>query len=172
MIKLVPFKDKEENYELMHRWCSQEFIYEWFEQRILSLEEIKHKYKTKLNLMEQNLFFIHYNGERIGYVQIYKYKNEMYGDLSNYKNIYELDLFIGEEEYLSKGIGTVILNYITEYIYDKYSADCIVLRPFKRNIRAIKCYLKCNYVIIDEYDGIDSLGRPERYTVLRNTKNI
>ena len=160
MIKLVPFKDKEENYELMHRWCSQEFIYEWFEQRILSLDEIRHKYKTKLNC------------ERIGYVQIYKYKNEMYGDLSNYKNIYELDLFIGEEKYLSKGIGTVILNFITDYIYDAYSADCIVLRPFKRNIRAIKCYQKCNYNIIDEYDGVDSLGRPERYTVLRNTKNI
>ena len=171
MIKLIPFKDKEENYELMQRWCSQEFIYEWFEQRILSLDEIRHKYKTKLNLMEQDLFFIQYEEVRIGYVQIYKYKNIMYGDLANYSNIYELDLFIGEEEYLSKGIGTSILNYITNYIYDKYKADSIVLRQFKRNIRAIKCYLKCNYNIIDEYDGVDSLGRPERYTVLSNVKN-
>ncbi|MBR4830667.1 MAG: GNAT family N-acetyltransferase [Bacilli bacterium] len=170
MIKLVPFKDEEENYILMQRWCSQEFIYEWFEQRILSLDEIKHKYKTKLNLMEQDLFFIHYNGERIGYVQIYKYNNKLYGDLSKYNNIYELDLFIGEESYLSKGIGTHILNYITDYIYDKYKPETIVLRPFKRNIRAIKCYLKCNYEIIDEYDGVDSLGRPERYAVLSNVK--
>ena len=172
MIELIPFEDLEKNYELMQRWCSQEFIYEWFEQRILSLEEITNKYKNKLREGEQSLFFIYYDKKNIGYVQIYKYKNKMYGDLSKYKNIYELDLFIGEEAYLSKGIGTTILNFITDYIYDKYKVDSIVLRPFKRNIRAIKCYQKCNYNIIDEYDGVDSLGRPERYTVLRHNKNI
>ena len=172
MIELIPFEDLEENYNLMHRWCSQEFIYEWFEQRILSLEEITNKYKNKLREGEQALFFIYYDKKNIGYVQIYKYKNNMYGDLANYNNIYELDLFIGEESYISKGIGTQILNFINEYIYKTYSADCIVLRPFKRNIRAIKCYQKCNYNIIDEYDGVDSLGKPERYTVLRHNKNI
>lgn len=44
-IELIKFDDKNENYELMYKWCDQEFIYEWFEQRKLSLEEIENKYK-------------------------------------------------------------------------------------------------------------------------------
>ena len=34
------------------------------------------------------------------------------------------------------------MNIVNNYIYDNYSADCIVLRPFKRNTNAIKCYQK------------------------------
>lgn len=47
-IDLIEFADKKDNYELMYKWCSQEFIYEWFEQRKLSYKEIENKYKNKL----------------------------------------------------------------------------------------------------------------------------
>ncbi len=56
-------------------------------------------------------------------------------------------------------------------IYSKYNADGIILRPFKRNIRAIKCYEKCNYKIIDEYEGTDTIGNPEILTVMLNEKH-
>jgi hypothetical protein len=46
-IDLIEFTDKKDSYELMYKWCSQEFIYEWFEQRKLSYEEIENKYKNK-----------------------------------------------------------------------------------------------------------------------------
>ena len=52
MIKLIPFEDKEENYDLLYKWCSHEFVYEWFEQRIISLDEIRSKYKNKLKVGE------------------------------------------------------------------------------------------------------------------------
>ena len=35
-IELIAFKDEKETYELIHKWCSQKYIYEWFEQRALS----------------------------------------------------------------------------------------------------------------------------------------
>ena len=62
-IELIEFTDKKDNYELMYKWCSQEFIYEWFEQRKISLEEIENKYKNKLLENQQHLFFINYNEE-------------------------------------------------------------------------------------------------------------
>ena len=34
-IGLIEFTDKKDNYELLYKWCSQKFIYEWFEQRKL-----------------------------------------------------------------------------------------------------------------------------------------
>ena len=80
-------EDSVEEYKLLHKWCSQEFVYEWFEQRKLSYEEIKNKYKTKLENKIQDLFIINYNKKDIGLVQIYKYDN--YIELNGYKNIYE-----------------------------------------------------------------------------------
>ena len=155
----------------LYKWCSQEFVYEWFEQRKLSYDEIKNKYKNKLKNKIQDLFIITHNNIDIGLVQIYKYNNEIkLKQLQNYKNIYEYDLFIGEEDYLSKGIGSNVVKLINKMIYEKYNSDAIILRPFKRNVRAIKCYEKCKFKNIYEYIGKDTLGNKEDIIVLLNKK--
>ena len=167
-IDLIEFTDKKDSYELMYKWCSQEFIYEWFEQRKLSYEEIENKYKNKLLANQQQLFFINYNDNKIGFVQIYKYDDKKNEALIKYDSIYEYDIFIGEPEYLSRGLGKKIVNYVNNYIYENYLCDCIVLRPFKRNERAVKCYEKCGFEIVDEYVGSDTLGNKEKMIVLLN----
>ena len=161
-IELVNFIDNDDTYKLLHKWCSNKNVYEWFEQKVLSYDEIVSKYKHKLDDGKQKLFIIMFNDKAIGLVQIYKYGNV----IKDYKNIYEYDLFIGDSNYLSKGIGTKVVNIVNNLIFNNYLADCIVLRPFKRNERAIKCYLKCGFNIIDEYDGKDTLGNNEKYLVL------
>lgn len=160
MVELIKFTDNDANYELMYKWCSKKCIYEWFEQRVLSIDEIKIKYKGKLLDKKQDLFFISYDGVKIGFVQIYE----------SDKNIYEYDIFIGEEEYLSRGIGTIAVKYINKYIYDNYLADSIILRPFKRNIRAIKCYEKSGFNKTREYDDVDTIGNKEKYVVMINNR--
>ena len=167
-IDLIKFTDKKESYELMYKWCGQEFIYEWFEQRKLSYEEIENKYKNKLLANQQQLFFINYNDNKIGFVQIYKYDDKKNEALIKYDSIYEYDIFIGEPEYLSRGLGEKIVNFVNNYIYENYLCDCIVLRPFKRNERAVKCYEKCGFEIVDEYVGSDTLGNKEKMIVLLN----
>ena len=167
-IELVKFADTSDNYKLLHKWCSQEFIYEWFEQRVLSYEEIVKKYQTKLRNGKQQLFLISYNDKLIGYTQIYKYEGTIYNELKNDNILYEYDIFIGDIDYLSKGIGTKIVKIINDYIYLNYSADGIVLRPFERNERAIKCYLKDNFKIITEYQDKDTVGNKEILAVLVN----
>jgi len=170
-IDLIEFTDKKDSYELMYKWCSQEFIYEWFEQRKLSYEEIENKYKNKLLANQQQLFFINYNDNKIGFVQIYKYDDNKSKTLIKYDSIYEYDIFIGEPEYLSRGLGEKIINYVNNYIYENYLCDCIALRPFKRNERAVKCYEKCGFEIVDEYIGTDTLGNKEKMIVLLNKPN-
>ena len=167
-IDLIEFTDKKDNYELMYKWCSQEFIYEWFEQIKLSPEDIENKYKNKLLANQQQLFFIDYNNNKIGFVQIYKYDDKKSEALIKCDSMYEYDIFIGESEYLSRGLGSKIVNYINNYIYENYLCDCIVLRPFKRNERAVKCYEKCGFEIVDEYVGSDTLGNKEKMIVLLN----
>ena len=150
-------ENSKEEYIQLHKWCQNEFVYEWFEQRILSYDEIVNKYKNKLKEGKQELLIIKCNDKDIGLVQIYRYD----------KDTYEYDLFIGEEEYLNKGIGTIIVNKVNNYIHDKYNVNSIILRPFKRNIRAIKCYEKCGFKYINEYLGKDTLGNPEVIIVLK-----
>ncbi len=172
MITLRELKGTKEDYLLLHKWCSNKNVYEWFEQRLLSLEEIINKYKKKLNEKKQQLFIIQLNGKDIGYTQIYKFEKDIdFKELNNYRCLYEFDTFIGEEEYLSKGYGTIIIKEITKLIYSNYEADAIILRPFKRNVRAVKCYKKSGYIIINEYEGKDSLNNKETILILLNEKN-
>ena len=157
-ITLRKFKDEESEYKKMHEWCSKKHVNEWFEQRVLSFDEIRNKYKNKIG--NQDMFIIQYNNIDIGFVQIYEYKPK----------IYEFDLFIGEEELLSKGLGTKIEVFIINKIYSDYDADSIIARPFKRNIRSVKCSLKAGFNIIDEYDGTDTIGNPETILVMENKR--
>ena len=165
-------ENKDTEFKQIHKWCKNKFVYEWFEQRILSIDEIISKYKNKLENGFQKLFVIQYKGKDIGLLQLYRFEYDIkLNEFKHFKNIYEYDLFIGEEEYLSKGIGTIIVKLINEMIYSNYKADAIILRPFKRNVRAINCYKKCNYKQIKEYKGHDTLGNPEIVLVLLNIKN-
>ena len=169
MITFKKLEDTEDNYLKLYKWCSKKHVYEWFEQRILSLEEIENKYKNKLEENKQELLIIECDNTDIGLVQIYKFENDINLNIT-YNNIYEYDLFIGEEDYLDKGIGQQVINQINEMIYSKYNADAIILRPFKRNVRAISCYKKCNFKILTEYNGFDTLNNPEIITILISTK--
>lgn len=110
----------------------------------------------------QKLYIIKSNGKDIGLIQIYKYKNDIkLKELNKYKNVYEYDLFIGDRNYINKGLGKKIIEQANKLIYKKYNADCIVLRPFKKNIRACKCYEESNFKKIYEYTDKDILGNIE-----------
>ena len=150
MISFRELDDKEETYQEIYEWCQNKSVYEWFEQRQLSLEEVKEKYKKKKNDSNITIMIIQKDYLDIGIVQIYPFAED--------ENTYEFDLFIGDENYQSIGIGTEVVNIITEKIFEIDKIDSIILRPFKKNIRAIGCYVKCGYKKIMEYVGSDSLG--------------
>ena len=172
-ISFRSLEDTEEEYLQLYKWCKDKHVYEWFEQKALSLEEITNKYKAKLEQQKQKLYIIQCDNKDIGLIQIYKFENDInIEELSKYDNIYEYDMFIGEKDYLSKGIGKKIIGLINHTIYMKFEADAIILRPFKRNIRAIKCYEKCDFKVISEYKDTDTLGKPETVVVLLNKKSI
>ncbi len=170
-ISLREFKDSEEDYQKLYKWCQNKHVYEWFEQRILTYEEIYNKYHNKIKKQNQDLYIIRLNGRDIGLVQIYKYPGDIKLEkIDKYQNLYEYDLYIGETAYLSKGYGPIIIGIINGMIYTKYHADAIILRPFKRNGRAINCYLKSKFKLIHEYLGKDTIGNKEAILVLLNTK--
>lgn len=168
-IRFKPLEDKEFYYKEIYEWCQNESVYEWFEQGLLSYNEIVSKYKNKIVNNEQDVFIINYNNEDIGLFQIYKFNNDKYLKMEG--NIYEYDIFIGVEKYLSKGLGTIVVNKIDSMIFNDYKASKIILRPFKKNIRGIGCYKKCGYKEIKEYLDKDTIGNIECYVVMEKKIN-
>ena len=171
-IKLRSIKDDIDDYTKIYEWYQNINVYEWFEQRKLTLDEVIRKYKNKIYNTKQTLLIIEYDDNPIGLIQFYEYPlNEQNDFIEDYNNLYEFDLFIGDPTKLSKGIGTKVINMICNYLFDN-KAERIVLRPFKSNERAVNCYKKCGFKEIGEYKDKNSIGKDEITLVLiKNKKN-
>ena len=59
--------------------------------------------------------------------------------------IYGVDMFIADVSCRDRGIGTEMLTIVGDAIFEKYSADALVVDPKTHNARAIACYRKCGF---------------------------
>lgn len=58
----------------------------------------------------------------------------------------EYGIFIGEQEYIGKGIGSIIAKYMIEYAFNGLKLHRVYLRVFEDNERAIKSYEHAGFV--------------------------
>lgn len=91
---------------------------------------------------------IEYDGVAIGHAQFYAVDEHErckygYGDVQ--ETIYGMDQFIGETDYWNRGIGTLLVNSVVEYLATVCGAGRVVMDPQCRNTRAIECYEKCGF---------------------------
>jgi len=61
------------------------------------------------------------------------------------EDIYGMDQFIGEADYWNKGIGTLLVTSMVNYLIGSKKATRVVMDPQVRNTRALKCYEKCGF---------------------------
>lgn len=156
-IRLSILEDKEKNYRLLEKWCSNEEIYKCFEQRILSYDEIVKKYKNRCSINSKvPVYMIYYKDKEIGIIQYQNVK----------PNTYELDVFIGEIDLHSKGLGEIVINLMTNYLIKFNGAKTLLLCPLKENEKAIKCYSKCGYKIKKEYKDFNTIGEEKDYVMM------
>lgn len=159
--------DSIHDYKKLEQWYNNPEVNEYFEQRILTYEEIKKKYypRTKEDC-NVKVFIINQADKAIGLVQYYKSESEKLNKLGIYGNTYEIDIFIGEKSSCNKGIGTKIIRIVTDYLFESCDAKQIILTPQARNMRAIKCYINAGYKIEKEFTSVDTLGNTVKETLL------
>lgn len=58
----------------------------------------------------------------------------------------EFGIFIGEDNYLSRGIGAEATKLIIQYGFKELGLHKIFLRVLSNNTRAIKCYEKVGFI--------------------------
>lgn len=155
--------DNDEEYKRLYNWCLNPSVYKYFEQRILSYEEVVSKYKRRVGSEEVKTLIIVYKNKEIGLVQYEKIDDE---DRKNFDisldNVVSIDIFIGDSSFYELGIGTRVIKYISEYLLSKF--DMVIANVQSSNYNSINMCLKCGFKELKKIDYSDTLGN--------KTKNI
>lgn len=153
--KTFTFKAVVENdLPLLFQWFAQPYIAQlWVEPT--DWQTFKTKWQTKLE-SEGRFAFMAYVGEQaIGYIHYYHVNNN---DRSHFPGIeipeaaIGMDLFIGNPEFLNKGLGTQLIKEFIAFAKDREPhCTTIIIDPATDNHRAIACYKKAGFVTIGQF---------------------
>lgn len=139
----------EQDKNLLLKWLTDERVLNFWEGKsaVFDLDRITEDFYGEENV-EVIRTIIEYQGQAIGYLQMYKLDNEAleeYSYQSINKVIYGVDQFIGEPEYWNKGIGTKFMRLVLQYLTNEKGAEIVILDPHADNPRAIRCYEKVGF---------------------------
>lgn len=151
-IILKPLLD--EDIPLFDKWLNKEYIYKWLcpngeEGKEAWLDEVGNR-NGKYNFLKH--FIVYYNGTKIGfcmYTDCFLLKDveeeghdfeTLYADVVEKGCTYEIGYLIGEEEYLNRGIGKIIIQRLEEKIIE-FGGKEIAADPSEENIISIKALL-------------------------------
>ncbi|RLL48362.1 GNAT family N-acetyltransferase [Oceanobacillus piezotolerans] len=141
-LKVRKLEDKDKY--LLTKWLSDPRVLEFYEGRDKPFDFDMVQKVFYASEDDVGKCMVEFNGEKIGYIQFYKLDNktkEDYGYVT--ENIYGIDQFIGEVDYWNRGIGTLLVSSMVDFLTSEKNADRVVMDPQVRNIRAIRCYEKC-----------------------------
>jgi aminoglycoside 6'-N-acetyltransferase len=143
---LIVRRLEEKDKQSLAKWLSTPEILEFYEGRDNSfdVEKVERVFYSPDD--DEVKCIIEYEGKSIGYIQYYELDEETkkeYGYESG--RIFGTDQFIGEVDYWNRGIGTLLVSSMIEFLFDVMEADKVVMDPQVRNERAIKCYEKCDF---------------------------
>jgi len=144
----------EKDFPLMLKWLTDDRVLQFYggRDKKYTLETLKEHY-TEPWEDEVIRVIIEYNGQPIGYGQIYKMYDELYDDYQYPRSneiVYGMDQFIGEVDYWSKGIGTKYTRMIFDFLKEERNVDAVILDPHQDNPRAIRMYQKSGFRIIED----------------------
>lgn len=164
-IYLRDIVDNEEEYNRLYNWCLNPSVYKYFEQRILSYDEVVSKYKRRVGNEEVKTLIILYKAREIGLVQYEKMDEEYrerFGILLD--DVVSIDIFIGDSSFYGLGIGTRVVKYIGKYLLSKF--DMVIANVQSTNDSSINMCLKSGFKKLREVDYSDTLGNSTKNTLL------
>ncbi|PAE28323.1 GNAT family N-acetyltransferase [Paenibacillus sp. 7884-2] len=133
---------------LLVRWLSNITVLEFYEGRDnpFDLEKVNNDFYNLDDGVVKCI--VVYKAKAIGYIQFYQVNNKtstIHDYYSQEEITYGMDQFIGEPEYWNKGIGTLLVRSMVDYLLEKKRADRVIMDPQRTNSRAIRCYEKCGF---------------------------
>lgn len=136
---------------LMYHWLNTDFVNKWYGEA-RTPEEVAARYAPKINGdVPTDPYLILHDAAPIGYIQTYKIAD--WPDYSRCVQVEEnaagVDLFIGEQEYIHRGLGPHILRtFLREVVFADPGVTCCVLGPEPKNRAAIRAYEKAGFTYL------------------------
>jgi len=125
-----------DDFPLMLEWLSKEHVKEWWNDGDHTLEKVAHHYGKEDDVARFILVEVGRSTEKpIGYFQYYFLPDGSIG----------IDQFIGEEDYINKGVGEQAIRKFVDLILQERAPTGIILDPSPDNKRAIRCYEKVGF---------------------------
>ena len=135
----------------MHSWLNKRHVSKWYgkEDDFHSMESVKKKYLPRTKKDNKTKSFIICHGRNyIGYIQVYKI-----ADYPEYNKFVKtdsrsigIDIFIGDENYLHKGYGHLIIrDFLMKIGFQTPKINKCIIGPEPKNKIAIKSYQKAGF---------------------------
>jgi len=142
----------ESDYKLLQKWLTADFVKKWcFKSINWTYDEII-KMFTYIKESKNDSFTVLCGKNKIGYIQKSSSKDD-----SEYFNLLQIDgnaadiglMFIGEIDYIHKGLGSIIIKkFLKEIIFKDIGIDKCIICPEPKNSIAIKSYEKAGFKYI------------------------
>jgi len=161
-ISFIPLHEK--HFSLILKWFNTPHVQIFYSLRNWNIEEVRQKltpYIQGVGGME--CYIISIDKTPIGYVQCYPVKEHPWDNQNLVEEVLQnsagIDLFIGEEEFIGKGLSCQILEaFLKNYVWTRYKY-CLV-DPDIRNETSIQLFKKCGFNKHQQINSKDALNRP------------
>lgn len=145
---------KSSHFPLMLRWLEAPHVKKWWDQDIsYTMDLVQEKYGSYANGYKKvygvhkpiKAFIIYADDVAIGYIQIYNVHDFLRNEipLNLPAECGALDIFIGEEDALGKGLGSRSITQFLKLHAQRYSH--VFVDPDAKNIAAIKAYERAGF---------------------------
>lgn len=171
--KYINFRKLEEkDLELLYHWLNDSSdVMKWYTKHPVTMERVKTKYTSYINGEKPTkAFIILFDKKPIGYIQTFsidsypKYKELIGID----EESTGLDLYIGEDDYIHMGLGSIIIRkFLKEYTFKIFQAKSCIIGPEPANKAAIRSYEKAGFTYMktiynDNEEGYEYLMKLDR----------
>jgi len=150
-VAVRPMRDQSEEYQILARWLTDDRVLEWIYGRDnpYPLERVLAKYRSRvLRETDVRVCLIEHGGTTVGFIQYFPVREisdvESYG-LTEGAGVWGLDMWIGEPELWSQGIGSKALRLVIDYLFARDDAVKLVIDPRIDNPRAVRAYEKAGF---------------------------
>ncbi len=137
-----------EDFPLLAKWLEAPQVKEWWKEPSTD-EAIENKYGPRVDGKSATKCFITVvDNKPIGIVQSYWVKNyKDYADAVSLDGAVAIDWFIGEEEYVGKGLGPQIAtSFVEDVVGEQYdAAKFVVASPSIHNPRSVHALEKASF---------------------------
>lgn len=158
----IGFKDlSDTDFSLLFSWLQAPHVKKWWDQEVnYTLDLVKEKYSSYVKGYKKvdgenkpiHAFIIHSDEHPIGYIQYYNaydFPRDDYKLVTLPKSLAAIDLFVGDKNYLGKGIGQKVLElFLENYVFTEF--DYVIVDPESNNLVAISTYKKVGFRTYDD----------------------